>query len=556
MFADLLRSGNEDAFLGQQHGFPAACVRPMSCFQMPTKATSFVPLPLHTISDWKTAQVCRNQAPPGLKRRHESLRTRRTISYPSSEEAIRSSLPFRPRARPGAPSSASFLLQASFASLGLFPELVAALSADGIESPTSIQIRAIPALLGGASAIVGSATGSGKTLAYLLPIVQRLKIEEQLAMQEVETGHAAEMIRRGEHPLRKPGAPRALILTPTRELADQVLRVCKQLSHYIKIRAASGLGIRRKVRAQLEDQPIDVLVTTSGRLLQLLDEGLIRMRAVHTVVLDEVDTLLLDKSGFGADIRQILRRARNAQQFVAVGATHPTAARDLYADFFPKAKLLTVDLHQTPANLRQRFIQVGGPNGRTDEILALLKEEAHKKTRSLSGGRVMVFCNTVDSCRFLDHFLQEHGFTTANYHGDIPKEKREFEYEAFARGERQILVCTDIAARGLDYNHKIDHVILFDFPRTAVDYLHRAGRTARGPSGAGTVTSLVTKKDMPLATLVEEATRIEGADIVQFCETKLKELEKRNARAAIPKPASSEGPHRFARRRTGSGSAS
>jgi len=424
--------------------------------------------------------------------------------------------------------SAPLNLTSSFASLGVFPELVTALDAVGIQTPTAIQTRAVPAILGGASVIIGSATGSGKTLAYLLPIVQRLKSEEQQVVSEMQTEEAAEMMRRGRHPLRRPGAPRALVITPTRELAEQVLGVCKHLSHYIKIRAASGLGVRRIVRAQLEEQPVDILITTSGRLLQLLDEQLIRLRSVQTVVLDEVDTLLLDEGGFHDDIRQIMGTARNTQQFIAVGATHPTAAQKLYREFCPGAKPITVDLHQTPSNLRQRFIRVSGANGKTDEILALLKEETHKKTRLLSGGRVMVFCNTVDSCRFLDYFLQEHGFTTANYHGDIPKDRREEEFQAFVRGERQILVCTDIAARGLDYDHKIDQVILFDFPRTAIDYLHRAGRTARGPSGTGTVTSLVTKKDLPLASFIEDATRIEGVDLVQYCETKMREAVKRD----------------------------
>jgi superfamily II DNA/RNA helicase len=487
-----------------------------------------------------------------LRTKHQQGTARRgkPISCPLSGERVRLSHATRTQAGPASAHTSALTLQASFASYGLFPELVAALNAIGIETPTAIQIRAIPALLGGASAIIGSATGSGKTLAYLLPIVQRLKIEEHLAMQQLETEQAAEMIRRGEHPLRKPGAPRALILTPTRELAEQVLDVSKQLAHYVKIRAASGLGPRRRVRSQLEDQPIDVLVTTSGRLLQLLDEQLIRMRDVRTIVLDEVDTLLTDSDGFGKDIRLILRKSRNAEQFIAVGATHPAAAQKLYTDFFPKAKLLSVDLHQTPSSLRQQFIRVSGPNGRTDEILALLKQEIHKKTRSLSGGRVMVFCNTVDSCRFLDHFLQEHGFTTANYHGDIPKERRIIEYEAFARGERQILVCTDIAARGLDYNHKIDHVILFDFPRNAVDYLHRAGRTARGPSGTGTVTSLVTKKDMPLAKLLEEAVRTEGTDVVQFCEMKMQELAKERMKRASLKPSSMRRAEEPPRQRT------
>lgn len=386
----------------------------------------------------------------------------------------------------------------SFASLGLSPQLSTALASQSITHPTGIQSRAIPAILGHIDVILGAATGSGKTLAYLLPVIQMLKDAEQL--RDVNGP-----------PLRIARRPRALVIVPTRELGEQVVCVAKVLAHHAKIRAVglmggNGAGTRRT--RELLEAPIDILVTTTGRLTQLLQQRVVDVRFVQHLVVDEVDTMF--DAGFGPELRRILQMCRrgrdeeneikNPMQCILVGATHPKAAEEVYREEFAEAKRVNVDLHRVPPGLMQRFIHVEG-NEKTRELLTFLGDVGREG--GLKGGKMMVFCNTVDSCRFLDHFLVESGYSTACVHGEIPAERRKVEYGMFKRGERELLVCTDMAARGLD-NLKVEHVVLFDFPTSAVDYIHRAGRTARA-GATGRVTSFVTKRDLRLARAVERA---------------------------------------------------
>lgn len=390
------------------------------------------------------------------------------------------------------PASPLFVSK-SFASLGLSPPLLSSLSSQSIQHPTKIQSRAIPLLLTSSSALVGAATGSGKTLAYLLPLIQQLK-------------HAESLRNENDPPLRVARRPRALVLVPTRELADQVAAVAKQLSHHAKVRVVGLVGganamTGRKLRDTFE-RPVDILVSTTGRLSQLMEQRLVDVRFVRHVVVDEVDTLV-DK-GFGEELNRILARCRQGGQnvqMVAVGATHPKKMVETYEKEFGELVRVEVDLHVPPAGLTQRFVKVDGKE-KLNELVAFLGEQG-KNGGDLRGGRMMVFCNTMESCRFLDHFLIESGYTTACIHGDVPANRRESEYEKFKGGERQLLVCTDMAARGLD-NLKVDHVVLFDFPTSAVDYIHRAGRTARA-GAKGRVTSFVTKKDAKLARAIEKA---------------------------------------------------
>jgi len=430
-----------------------------------------------------------------------------------------------------------------------------ALEADGITQPSVIQARVVVPLLAGVSVIAGAATGSGKTLAYLLPLLQKLKNEE-LLVEEKENGdeweddYDEEVVLNSVWRARASKRPRAVVLAPTRELAQQVFMVAKHLSHFEKCRVVSLVGGDSSLKKQqeaLSRSPVDVVVSTTGRLLQHIDAKSIDLRDCKTVVIDEVDTMF--DQGFGPELKRIIlrirqrmaalrerdlrtlsaesgsgtstvqtaaseRKARNDEktraggdfpadeiQFVAVGATHPEAAEALYAETFPRAKRINADLHVVPRGLLQRFVSLT-PQEKTAELLALL---GNTPAASLAGGRMIVFANTIDSCRFVDHFLNEHGFTTSCVHGSMPAETRASNYAAFKGQNTQLLVCTDIAARGLD-NLAIDHVVMFDFPTSAVDYLHRAGRTARA-GRKGIVTSFVTRRDATLARVMERSTR-------------------------------------------------
>ncbi|KAA8491354.1 DEAD-box ATP-dependent RNA helicase 39 [Porphyridium purpureum] len=478
-------------------------------------------------------------------RRREAVQTRMctegaTIAeeIPAAVEELRGSLPAAPHE---AVDEAFFSAHLNgFGALGIGQPLCDALAQGGVSRPSVIQARGIVPALAGASVIIGAATGSGKTLAYLLPIIQRIKNSEALqvlpndgmdAEDDLDSfmDGSAEPATRARAQ-RAPRRPRAIIMLPTRELGQQVFEVAKQLSHFEKCRVVSLLGGASGLKAQtdaLARAPVDIVVTTSGRLLQHLEKNTIDLVETEVIVLDEVDTMF--DEGFGPELERVFGRLRRRLrsgtqakemstdvQFIAVGATHPKAAEELYQVHFPNAKRINVDLHRTPKGLTQRFINVK-PNEKTAELLSFLGNSASKA--ALRGGRMIMFTNSIESCRFVDHFLSEHGFSTSCMHGKIPAETRAANFQQFKSGVTQILVCTDIAARGLD-NLAVDHVVMFDFPTTAVDYIHRAGRTARA-GRAGLVTSLVTKKDERLAKVLELNSRVRE-DALE------KELEKRN----------------------------
>ncbi|VFR00321.1 unnamed protein product [Cuscuta campestris] len=377
----------------------------------------------------------------------------------------------------------------SFEELGLSEEVMGALGEMGISSPSEIQTIGIPAVLRGKSVVLGSHTGSGKTLAYLLPIVQLLRRDE-----------ASNGI------LMKPRRPRAVVLCPTRELCEQVFRVAKSISHHARFRSTmvSGGGRLRPQEDSLNG-PIDMVVGTPGRVLQHIEEGNIVYGDIKYLVLDEADTMF--DHGFGPDIRKFIgplktRAAKSdgeAFQTVLVTATMTKAVQKLVDEEFQGIEhMRTSSLHKKIASARHDFIKLSGSENKLEALLQVLEPSLAK------GNRVMVFCNTLNSSRAVDHFLNENQISTVNYHGEVPAEQRVENLGKFKseEGDCPTLVCTDLAARGLDLD--VDHVVMFDFPLNSIDYLHRTGRTAR-MGAKGKVTSLVAKRDVLLATKIEEA---------------------------------------------------
>ncbi|XP_058779103.1 DEAD-box ATP-dependent RNA helicase 39-like [Vicia villosa] len=379
----------------------------------------------------------------------------------------------------------------SFEELGISDEVMGAVKEIGIEVPTEIQCIGIPAVLEGKSVVLGSHTGSGKTLAYLLPLVQLLRRDEQLNGLVL-----------------KPKRPRAVVLCPTRELSEQVFRVAKSISHHARFRCTmvSGGGRLRPQEDSLSN-PIDMVVGTPGRILQHIEEGNMVYGDIQYVVLDEADTMF--DRGFGPDIRKFIaplkQRASKPDslgfQTVLVTATMTKAVQNLVDEEFQGiVHLRTSSLHKRISSARHDFLKLSGSENKLDALLQVLEPSLAK------GNRVMVFCNTLNSSRAVDHFLGENLIFTVNYHGEVPAEQRVENLNKFKSntGDCPTLVCTDLAARGLDLD--VDHVIMFDFPLNSIDYLHRTGRTAR-MGAKGKVTSLVTKKDFGLATKIEEAIR-------------------------------------------------
>ncbi|KAK1406799.1 hypothetical protein QVD17_38407 [Tagetes erecta] len=378
-----------------------------------------------------------------------------------------------------------------FGELGLSEEVLEALREMGISVPTEIQSLGIGAVLDEKSVVLGSHTGSGKTLAYLLPLVQLLRQDEAVNGMVM-----------------KPRRPRAVVLCPTRELCEQVFRVAKSISHHARFRATmvSG-GVQLRPQEEALNSPVDMVVGTPGRVLQHIEEGNLVYGDIKYLVLDEADTMF--DRGFGPDLRKFLgplkNRAEKADglgfQTVLVSATMTNAVQRLVDEEFQGIEhLRTSTLHKKVASARHDFIKLSGSENKLEALLQVLEPSLAK------GNRVMVFCNTLNSSRAVDHFLSENQLATVNYHGEVPAAERIENLKKFKSddGDCPTLVCTDLAARGLDLD--VDHVIMFDFPLNSIDYLHRTGRTAR-MGAKGKVTSLVTKKDLALATRVEEAMR-------------------------------------------------
>eukprot|EP00894_Picocystis_sp_ML_P004568 jgi/Pico_ML_1/55085/g835.t1 len=250
---------------------------------------------------------------------------------------------------------------------------------------------------------------------------------------------------------------------PTRELTHQVLQVAKSLGHHAKFRSAgiSGGG-KLKVQKEALMNPLDLVVGTPGRILQHVEDGNLFLGDMKFLVLDEADTMF--DAGFGPEIRKIIRplksREKEDGQCVLVSATLTRSVQKLLAEEFPGMKtVLTDTLHKSVAEAKHSFVQEGG-------------------------------------------------FRTVNYHGDMPREDRTASLKEYAVDDAPIpiLVCTDLAARGLDFNKSVAHVVMFDFPLNPVDYIHRTGRTARA-GGRGRITSLVVKRDFVLAQRIERAIR-------------------------------------------------
>ncbi|KAL7541777.1 hypothetical protein ACHAXR_011199 [Thalassiosira sp. AJA248-18] len=420
-----------------------------------------------------------------------------------------------------------------------------------------------------------AATGSGKTLAYLLPIIQSLRAQELMALSVENKSLSMEALSR----LRRPRRPRALILAPTRELARQILSVLKSVGHICKISSellvgGDGYGKQRK---RLADRPVDILVATPGRLVKHRDQGDIYLGSVRHVVIDEMDTML--EQGFQNDIGKLLhpmlykkkvveieeyKKGRlnlveGAPQVILTTATVTPAVRRLLdkpeLPFTPKRvygkqnseeeeeedggsptavkialpkdiRVLTAPgLHRVVPRLKQVFVSVGSADKLSLLVDVVAGGERQKRERKQTGEQLpltLVFCNTVASCRAAEHALAESGVSCLSYHGDLNSDDREKNLDLYRKvGEdgdddgASVLVCTDIASRGLDVP-QVDHVVMFDFPLNPIDYLHRAGRTARGLSssggskrgmkkGEGKVTALVTKRDRVLATAIEGA---------------------------------------------------
>lgn len=355
----------------------------------------------------------------------------------------------------------------NFASLSLLPTLQQTLAEKSLVTPTEIQARALPALLEGRSIVGVAETGSGKTLAYALPVLHLLKSLEN----------------QGD-PVRADAAPRAAVIVPTRELGEQVTRVFKPFTHTTRLRVRSLLGgtdldvAKRNVSGAFE-----VLVATPGRLIKLLDRGLVSLTDVRFLVFDEADQLL--DQGFLASATQIANACAEGRQMALFSATVSPKVQQLISKLFSDAEVIRSEgSHQVVAGLTTENLQV--PDGKRFPLLEGLLSEP------VEGG-TMLFTNTREQCDKLAAAMKESGYASAVYRGEMDKVERRKNLKLFREGKIQFLISTDLASRGLDVEH-VGRVINYHLPQQMENYIHRVGRTARA-GRQGLVINFVTERD-------------------------------------------------------------
>lgn len=342
-------------------------------------------------------------------------------------------------------------------------------------TPTEIQSLALPALLDGKSVVGVSETGSGKTLAYALPILQMLK-----------------KIENDGDPVTENGQPRAVVVVPTRELGEQVSRVFKPFTHTTRLRVRTVLGgTTLEVAKRNVSGPVEILVATPGRLVQLMSRGLIKLSDVRFLVFDEADQML--DQGFLADATKITNDCPPYRQLALFSATVSASVQDLMNTLFSEAEVIrskgSSRVVSTLTTVNKNIV-----DGKRFPVLQKLLAE---KT---TGGTI-IFTNTRDQCDALAELLTNEKIKCLIYRGEMDKVERRANLKAFRDGKVEILISTDLASRGLDVDH-IARVINYHLPKEMDNYIHRVGRTARA-GRKGTVVNLVTERDATLMSKVD-----------------------------------------------------
>ncbi|MBW2458486.1 MAG: DEAD/DEAH box helicase [Deltaproteobacteria bacterium] len=344
-----------------------------------------------------------------------------------------------------------------FEGFGIDPRLLEAVTALGFETPTAVQLQAIPPLLEGRDVIGRARTGSGKTAAFGLPLLERVK---------------------------EGGAVRALVVAPTRELALQVGAALQSFAKRIRglrlITVYGGAPYPPQLKALRAGA--SVVVGTPGRMIDLLDRGALDLSAVDFVVIDEADEML--RMGFIDDVEKLLQATPDSRQVALFSATMPDPIRKVARKHLHMAFELKVESQAlTVEHIEQHWIRVPESN-KLDALIRVLRGVTH--------GTTLVFARTRVDCAEVADSLAKRGVTVEALHGDMSQPARERVVHALRASRIEVVIATDVAARGIDVQH-ITHVINFDFPPDAESYVHRIGRTARA-GRQGTAISFVTPR--------------------------------------------------------------
>jgi superfamily II DNA/RNA helicase len=409
----------------------------------------------------------------------------------------------------------------TFQALGLIDPIQRTLETLGYKDPTPVQKQAIPAVLAGRDLMAAAQTGTGKTAGFALPILQRLTMEGVTSPQSV----------------------RCLVLVPTRELAEQVYESFRTYGGNLPLRsyvAYGGVPIEPQI-AKLR-KGLDVLVATPGRLLDLLDQGAIKFDALQTLVLDEADRML--DLGFERDLDRLLLALPKQRQTLLFSATFSDEIRKLANGMLKDPLSIQVSPSNTATKTVKQWLIPTDKKRKPELLLHLLKKLRWKQ--------VLVFVKTRKGVEQLVKTLQEHGITADSIHGDKTQPARLRALARFKAAEVQLLVATDVAARGLDIE-ALPQVVNFDLPTVAEDYIHRIGRTGRAGM-EGEAVSLICADEVELLKAIETLTRqvIRRVEEPGFeADHRVPETGPAGAAAAAAKKAAAEAPARKKRPFTG-----
>ncbi len=362
-----------------------------------------------------------------------------------------------------------------FQDLGLSAEILRALTDQGYVHPTPIQAQAIPIVLQGRDVMGAAQTGTGKTAGFALPIIQLL------------LANASSSASPARHPVR------ALILMPTRELADQVADNVKSYSRYTPLRSTvvfGGMDMAPQTAALRSG--VEIVIATPGRLLDHVQQKTLNLSQVQILVMDEADRML--DMGFLPDLQRIINLLPKVRQNLMFSATFSPEIKKLANTFLSKPVMIEVARSNATADNVTQVVYKVDEAAKRDAVAHIIRERNLKQ--------VIVFSNTKIGASRLSRELEKQGVNATAIHGDKSQAERMAALEAFKRGEIEVLVATDVAARGLDIA-EMPCVINYDLPYNAEDYVHRIGRTGRA-GASGDAISLCTDKDARLLVDIEK----------------------------------------------------
>lgn len=396
----------------------------------------------------------------------------------------------------------------SFSHFNLQPDILKALEVMGYTMPTPVQDQAIPLAMLGKDILASAQTGTGKTAAFLLPVLHRLLM----------------------NPAPRPiGSPRILILTPTRELARQILVAARDMSKFVRIHClelVGGMPYRDQLR--FLSKSVDIIVATPGRLMDHLERGRVHLSFVESLILDEADRML--DMGFLDDVQAIAKACGKERQTLLFTATLDRRMAKLAENLLHNPTRIAIEAKEVSAQIDQRVLYV--------DDMAHKRRILEHLAASQEMSKAIIFASTKRDADHLANDLASLGHPAAPLHGDMGQRDRNRTLERLRDGSIRYLVATDVAARGIDVSD-ISHVINFDMPRAVEDYVHRIGRTGRA-GALGISLSFVSRADRVLFSKIQTFTRI------KMVEMTIEGLEPRHgAQAAIPQVVKKIGKRPF-----------